>query len=105
MPASLLKHIRERHDLSLVDEEEIDAFLAPTPGRAPHSILFFAGDPAERCNLAQQRPALCKIYRDRLAAWANFQRKYLDTLAAGATGRRPARPGTDKEVAAARNSD
>ncbi len=48
MPASLRKTLHERHHLPLVDEANVEAFLAPTPAAPSHSVLFFAGDPSER---------------------------------------------------------
>ena len=48
MSASLHQTLHTRHHLALVDEASIEDFLAATPA---HSVLFFAGDPAERAAL------------------------------------------------------
>lgn len=37
-------------------------------------------DPEEQRNLAPQRPQDCQKYRQRLSAWANFERTHLKTL-------------------------
>lgn len=48
MTKGLLEQIVERHLLPVVDEGTIDAFLSPADGEAEHTLLFFAGDPAQR---------------------------------------------------------
>ncbi len=69
MPASLRKALHERHHLPLVDEANVEAFLAPTPSGPSHGMLFFAGDPAERPesrDLAVILPQLLEAFAGRL---------------------------------------
>ncbi|ARN81862.1 hydrogenase accessory protein [Methylocystis bryophila] len=69
MPASLRQMLHERHHLPLVDEANVEAFLAPTPAAPPHSALFFAGDPRERPetrDLAVILPQLLQAFAGRL---------------------------------------
>jgi hydrogenase-1 operon protein HyaE len=67
MPSPLLRALREKHGLVPVDETSIDAFLA----RAPHSLLFFAGDPAQRSethDVAVILPQVLAAFAGRLPA-------------------------------------
>jgi hydrogenase-1 operon protein HyaE len=69
MPASLRQTLHERHHLALVDEANVERFLAPSPSAPAHSVLFFAGDPAERPetrDLAVILPQLLKSFDGRL---------------------------------------
>jgi hydrogenase-1 operon protein HyaE len=67
MPSPLLRALRDKHGLVPVDETSIDAFLA----RAPHALLFFAGDPAQRSethDVAVVLPQLIAAFGGRLQA-------------------------------------
>lgn len=71
MPALPLRALCEKHHLALIDAASIEAFLAPAPGRAPHSIVFFAGDPVERAetrDVAIILPQLLDVFAERLRA-------------------------------------
>jgi len=46
-------------------------------------LYDLASDPTEQHNEFAKRPDLCKIYRERLSALANFERTHLQTLTAG----------------------
>jgi len=66
MSASLHQTLHTRHHLALVEEAGIEDFLAATP---VHSVLFFAGDPAERAetrDLAVILPQLIEAFAGRL---------------------------------------
>ncbi len=66
MSASLSQTLHTRHHLALVEEAGIEDFLAATP---VHSVLFFAGDPAERAetrDLAVILPQLLESFAGRL---------------------------------------
>lgn len=47
---------------------------------AREELYDLASDPTEQHNQAKEKPELCKVYRERLAAWANFQKNHLDAL-------------------------
>ncbi|MFO1147546.1 MAG: hydrogenase accessory protein [Alsobacter sp.] len=69
MTATLLDTLTSKHGLPLVDETTIDAFLMPGAGEAAHSILFFAGDPAQRAettDVAVILPELIACFGKRL---------------------------------------
>ena len=69
MSASLQQILCERHQLALIDETNVEAFLAPVPNAPPHGVLFFAGDPTERMetrDLAVILPQLLETFRGRL---------------------------------------
>lgn len=71
MSASLLQNLRERHQLASVDEASVEAFLAPAQDAPLHSVLFFAGDPAERRetgDVAVILPQLLAAFAGRLRA-------------------------------------
>lgn len=66
MPSPLLRALREKHGVVEVDEASIDAFLTD----APHALLFFAGDPAQRSethDVAVILPQLIAAFAGRLA--------------------------------------
>ncbi|MDB5300337.1 MAG: hypothetical protein JWO87_2000 [Phycisphaerales bacterium] len=50
---------------------------------AREELYDLASDPTEQKNLASQQPARSKIYRERLAAWAHFEREHLGGLSGG----------------------
>jgi arylsulfatase A-like enzyme len=52
---------------------------------AREELYDLASDPTEQRNLATQRPDLCKIYRQRLAAWAGYQTNHLSALVDNST--------------------
>ncbi|MBY6241969.1 hydrogenase accessory protein [Methylosinus sp. Sm6] len=67
MPSPLLRALRVKHGVAEVDEASIDAFLA----QAPHALLFFAGDPAQRSethDVAVILPQLIAAFAGRLRA-------------------------------------
>ncbi|HYA80643.1 MAG TPA: hydrogenase accessory protein [Methylocystis sp.] len=69
MSASLQQILCERHQLALIDETNVEAFLAPVPNAPPHGVLFFAGDPTERMetrDLAVILPQLLETFCGRL---------------------------------------
>ena len=71
MSASLRQILCERHQLALIDEANVEAFLAPDSNSPPHGVLFFAGDPAEHGetrDLAVILPQLLEAFRGRLRA-------------------------------------
>lgn len=48
MPSALVRALSERDRLPVVNEANIDAFLAPAAGEALNAVLFFTGDPKQR---------------------------------------------------------
>ena len=65
-PVSMLS---ERHGLPLVDESNIDAFLAPAAGESAHAVLFFTGDASQRGetnDVAVILPELLRAFAGRL---------------------------------------
>ncbi len=71
MPTSPLSALSEKHHLALLDETSVEAFLGPTPDRAPHAVIFFAGDAAERSetrDVAVILPQLLEVFAGRLRA-------------------------------------
>jgi arylsulfatase A-like enzyme len=48
-------------------------------------LFDLATDPTEQHNMAEQKPELCRQYRQRLATWMSFQEHHLQLLASGAT--------------------
>ncbi|MGO4869362.1 MAG: hydrogenase accessory protein [Roseiarcus sp.] len=71
MPSALVRALRERHGLPVVDTATIDAFLAPAEGEAEHALLFFTGDPKQRLesdDVAVVLPALVEAFGGRVRA-------------------------------------
>ncbi|ATN35860.1 hydrogenase accessory protein [Rhizobium sp. ACO-34A] len=69
MPSHLVRALNERAQLPVVDETNIDAFLAPTEGEAENTVLFFTGDPAQRPeadDVAVVLPEILQAFRGRL---------------------------------------
>jgi hydrogenase-1 operon protein HyaE len=69
MTTPLLRALTERHGLAVVDTSSIDAFLAPAQGECPHSLLFFAGDAAQRAetnDVAAILPELLRAFAGKL---------------------------------------
>ncbi len=69
MPSALVRALTERHGLPRVDASSIDAFLAPAVGEAACTLLFFAGDPAQRSetdDVAVVAPQLLAAFAGRL---------------------------------------
>ncbi|PZU89542.1 MAG: hydrogenase accessory protein [Shinella sp.] len=69
MPSHLVRALSERAQLPVVDETNIDAFLAPTEGEAENTVLFFTGDPAQRPevdDVAVVLPEILEAFRGRL---------------------------------------
>ena len=69
MPSALVRALSQRHGLPVVESGSIDAFLTPAAGEAPHALLFFAGDPAQRSetnDVAVVMPELLTAFRGRL---------------------------------------
>ncbi|MCM2398085.1 hydrogenase accessory protein [Rhizobium sp. S95] len=69
MPSHLVRALSERAQLPVVDETNIDAFLAPTEGEAENTVLFFTGDPAQRPeadDVAVVLPEILQAFRGRL---------------------------------------
>jgi len=65
-PVSMLS---QRHGLPLVDENNIDAFLAPAAGESVHAVLFFTGDASQRGetnDVAVILPELLRAFAGRL---------------------------------------
>ncbi|MDB5291051.1 MAG: hypothetical protein JWL69_2292 [Phycisphaerales bacterium] len=50
---------------------------------AREELYDLTSDPAEQTNLAAQEPSRSKTYRERLAAWARFEREHLGKLVEG----------------------
>jgi len=71
MPLSPLGALSETFGLASIDEDTIDAFLAPAPDGTPHRLLFFAGAAAERSETADVAiilPQLLRAFAGRLQA-------------------------------------
>ncbi|AUW47632.1 MULTISPECIES: hydrogenase accessory protein [Rhizobium] len=69
MPSALVRALSERAHLPVVDETNIDAFLAPAAGEPDNAVLFFTGDPAQRPeadDVAVVLPELMQVFRGRL---------------------------------------
>lgn len=69
MPSHLVRALSERAQLPVVDETNIDAFLAPTEGETENTVLFFTGDPAQRPeadDVAVVLPEILQAFRGRL---------------------------------------
>nr|WP_312841727.1 hydrogenase accessory protein [Sinorhizobium psoraleae] len=69
MPSALVRALNERSRLPLVDETNIDAFLAPTVGEPDNVVLFFTGGPVQRPetdDMAMVLPELLQFFRGRL---------------------------------------
>ena len=69
MTSPLIAALSERYGLPVVDETTIDAFLAPAAGEAPHTLLFFTGDPASRAetlDVAVVMPEILAVFQQRL---------------------------------------
>jgi len=69
MLASLRRSLCERHQLALIGETNVEAFLAPPPDAPPHAIMLFADDPRERTetrDLAVILPQLLTTFAGRL---------------------------------------
>ena len=66
MPSALVRALHERHGISRLEPETLDAFLDDEPR---HTLLFFAGDPKARLeadDVAVVLPELLKAFRGRL---------------------------------------
>lgn len=69
MPSALIRALSERNCLPVVDETNIDAFLAPAAGEPDNVVLFFTGDPKQRPeadDVAVVLPELLNAFRGRL---------------------------------------
>lgn len=69
MSSDLVRALSERSRLPLVDETNIDAFLASTGSEPDNTLLFFTGDPAQRPeagDVAVILPELLQFFRGRL---------------------------------------
>ncbi len=69
MTTPLISALAERHGLATVEENSIEAFLAPAEGEAEHCLLFFTGDPATRSetsDVAVVLPELIAAFQRRL---------------------------------------
>ncbi len=71
MTSILVAALSDRYGLSIVDEANIDAFLAPAAGESPHAVLFFTGDAAQRAetnDVAVILPEVLRAFHGRLRA-------------------------------------
>ncbi|MFB9950664.1 hydrogenase accessory protein [Rhizobium puerariae] len=69
MPSALVRALSERSRLPVVDETNIDAFLAPGASEPDNAVLFFTGDPGQRPeadDVAVVLPELLQFFRGRL---------------------------------------
>lgn len=69
MTVTVLQALLQRSGLPLVDESNIDAFLAPAAGECPHALLFFSGAAAPRpetSDVAAILPELQRAFAGRL---------------------------------------
>lgn len=71
MPSFHVRVLTERMQLPVVDETNVDAFLArgPDSGDVDHTILFFTGDPAQRGetdDVAVILPEILQTFQGRL---------------------------------------
>ena len=69
MEYPVLTALAARADLPLVDETNIDAFLAPAAGECPHALLFFSGAAAPRpetSDVAAVLPEILRAFAGRL---------------------------------------
>lgn len=67
----VLDDLQDRHNIPLVTEATIDAFVMPAAGEAAHCLLFFTGNPAERMettDVAVVLPELVKVFSGHLRA-------------------------------------
>ncbi len=71
MTTFLVRALSERHRLPLVDEGNIDAFLASAEGESAHALLFFPGHGARRRetdDVAAILPEILRSFAGRLRA-------------------------------------
>ncbi|MDK1389471.1 hydrogenase accessory protein [Sinorhizobium sp. 8-89] len=69
MPSAVVRALSERVRLPVVDETNIDVFLASTTGEPVNAVLFFTGDPSQRPevdDVAVILPELLRLFRGRL---------------------------------------
>ncbi|SOC82540.1 hydrogenase-1 operon protein HyaE [Ensifer adhaerens] len=69
MPSALVRALSERMNLPLLDETNIDAFLAPAAEEVDHTIIFFTGDPKQRSetnDVAVVLPEILQTFQGRL---------------------------------------
>jgi len=69
MPSPLVRALRERHGLPVLDEATIDVFLARAAREPAHALILFAGDPAQRSesnDIAVILPELLKAFAGAL---------------------------------------
>jgi hydrogenase-1 operon protein HyaE len=69
MIAPFLDALIQRTSLPVVDETNIDAFLAPAAGECPNSLLFFSGAGAPRpesSDVAAVLPEILRAFAGRL---------------------------------------
>jgi hydrogenase-1 operon protein HyaE len=69
MSFPVLDALIERAGLPLVDETNIDAFLAPAAGECPNALLFFSGAAAPRpetTDVAAVLPEILRAFAGRL---------------------------------------
>jgi hydrogenase-1 operon protein HyaE len=67
----LVDSLVSRHGLPVVDQDNLDVFLAPAADEPAHALLFFTGDPAthrETGDVAVVLPELLAAFRGRLRA-------------------------------------
>ncbi len=67
MTTALVRALTERHGLPLVDEANIDAFLAQAEGESLHAALFFGGvGRSETSDVAVIFPEILRVFAGRL---------------------------------------
>ena len=67
MTTTLVRALTERHGLPLVDEANIDAFLAQAEGESVHAALFFGGaGRSETSDVAVIFPEILRGFEGRL---------------------------------------
>ncbi|UVK48607.1 hydrogenase accessory protein (plasmid) [Mesorhizobium sp. AR07] len=69
MPSVLVRALSERARLPLIDETNIDAFLAPAASEPDNAVLFFTGDPSQRPeadDVAVVLPHILQTFQGRL---------------------------------------
>lgn len=69
MPSFLIRALSERMQLPVIDETNVDAFLAPGAGEPDHTMLFFTGDPEQRSesnDVAVVMPEILQTFQGKL---------------------------------------
>jgi hydrogenase-1 operon protein HyaE len=69
MPSFLIRALSERMQLPVIDDTNVDAFLAPGAAEPDHTLLFFTGDPDQRSesnDVAVVMPEILQSFQGKL---------------------------------------